>query len=181
MRFLFDLLPLVVFFVAFKVANLYTATALAIACSVGQLGWLKLRRRPIDAMQWLGLGIIVVFGGMTLLLHDETFIKWKPTVLYGAFAIALAFARLLMGRNLVESLMSRQIRLPAPIWDRLNWAWCGFFALMSALNLAVAYRFSTEIWVNFKVFGTTALIIVFVIGQALLLGRHVRDPEEGQP
>jgi intracellular septation protein len=115
---------------------------------------------------------------MTLIFHDETFIKWKPTVLYGGFAVALMTARYAFGRNLIRSMMGRQIRLPDPIWNRLNLSWAVFFTLMSALNLYVAYHFPTETWVNFKVFGSMGLTLAFVVVQALYLGRHVREEED---
>ena len=175
MKILFDLLPVILFFAAYRLADIYTATAVAIAASVLQIAWLKVRRRRVDGMQWTSLAIIVVFGGMTLLFQDETFIKWKPTVLYGAFAAALAIARLAFRRNLIEAVMAKQISLPAAIWDRLNAAWVLFFVVMAALNIVVAYRFPTETWVNFKVFGSTGLTLVFVVLQALYLGRHVRE------
>ncbi|HLT26464.1 MAG TPA: septation protein A [Zeimonas sp.] len=175
MKLLFDLFPVVLFFVAYKAADIYVATAVAIVASIVQIGWLLARRRPVEGMQWTGLAIIVLFGGMTLLFQDETFIKWKPTVLYGLFALALAGAQLLFGRNLIRSLMSAQIALPAPIWTRLNVVWIGFFVAMAALNLFVAYRFPTDTWVNFKLFGTTGLTLAFVLAQALYVGRHVQE------
>ncbi len=175
MKLLFDLFPILLFFVAFKLADIYVATAVAIAASVVQIVWLKLRARPIEPMQWASLAIIVVFGGMTLFLHDETFIKWKPTVLYGLFAAVLAGGRMMFGRNLVRSVMGRQLALPEPVWHRLNLAWIAFFVAMAALNLAVAYRFPTDVWVDFKLFGTMGLTIAFVIAQALWLGRYVQE------
>ncbi len=174
MKLLFDLFPVVLFFVAYKAAGIYVATAVAIVASIGQIGWLLLRGRRVEGMQWTSLAIIVVFGGMTLLLQDETFIKWKPTVLYGLFALALGGAQL-FGRNLIRSLMSRQIALPDPIWSRLNVIWAGFFVAMAALNLFVAYNFSTDTWVDFKLFGTTGLTLAFVLVQALYVGRHVQE------
>ena len=175
MKLLFDLLPVLLFFAAYKTTDIYVATAVAIAASLGQIGWLRLRRQPIEPMQWTSLGIIVVFGGMTLFLRDETFIKWKPTVLYGAFAAALLGARLLRGRNLIQLMLGKQIRLPEPIWTRLNHAWTGFFVLQAVLNLWVAYGFSTDTWVNFKLFGSLGLTVGFVILQALWLGRHIQE------
>ncbi len=174
MKLLFDLFPVVLFFIAYKVADIYVATAVAIVASIGQIGWLLLRGRRVEGMQWTSLAIIVVFGGMTLLLQDETFIKWKPTVLYGLFALVLVGAQL-FGRNLIRSLMSQQIALPDPVWGRLNVLWVGFFVVMAALNLFVAYRFSTDIWVDFKLFGTTGLTLAFVLVQALYVGRHVQE------
>ncbi|MDT3680577.1 MAG: septation protein A [Burkholderiaceae bacterium] len=175
MKLLFDLFPIVLFFVAYKVANIYVATGVAIVASIGQIGWLLARRKPVEGMQWASLAIIVLFGGMTLLLQDETFIKWKPTVLYGLFALVLGGAQLLFGRNLIRSAMGKQIALPEAIWSRLNMLWSAFFVLMAALNLYVAYRFPTDTWVNFKLFGTTGLTLAFVLVQALYVGRHVQE------
>lgn len=175
MRLLFDLLPVVLFFVAYKVSGIYAATAVAIVASVLQIAWLKLRRRRVDNMQWVSLGIIVVFGGMTLYLQNPIFVKWKPTVLYGLFAVALAVARIAMGRNLIRSMMGKQVTLPEPVWERLNLAWIVFFVLMAVLNIVVAYGFSEEIWVNFKLFGTLGLTLLFVVAQAIYFSRHIQD------
>src|SRR5690606_26283460 len=129
MKLLFDLFPVVLFFVAYKVADIYVATAVAIVASIVQIGWLLVRGKRVQGMQWTSLAIIVLFGGMTLLLQDETFIKWKPTVLYGLFAAVLGGAQL-FGRNLIRSLMGQQIALPESIWGRLNVLWMGFFVVM---------------------------------------------------
>jgi len=177
MKLLFDMFPVILFFVAYKAADIFVATGVAIAASVAQIAWLKLRRRPIENMQWVSLGIIVVFGGMTLFFHDETFIKWKPTVLYALFAIALLVGRYAMGRNLIQAMMAAQVRLPAPVWDRLNLAWVLFFVLLGVLNLFFAYRFSTDVWVNFKLFGSLGLTVLFVIAQAFYFSRHVLEEE----
>jgi intracellular septation protein len=125
-------------------------------------------------MLWASFAIIVVFGGATLLLQDETFIKWKPTVLYWLFGTVLAGAALLK-RNLIRSAMSREMRLPDAIWARLNIAWIVFFAFMGAANLYVAFNYPTDLWVNFKLFGGMGLMLVFVVGQALVLARYVED------
>ena len=142
-------------------------------CS-SDLAWSLLRRHRIAAMQWTSLAVIVVFGGATLVLHDETFIKWKPTVLYwaggGALLVSLAF-----GRNLVKSIMGEDLALPEPIWSRLCIAWGVFFLFAGALNLFVAFRYSTDTWVNFKVFGSFALIMGFAVLQALWVSRYVPD------
>lgn len=173
MKFLFDLFPVILFFAAFKVTDIYVATGVAIAATFVQVGWLKLRRRRVEPMLWASLAIIVVFGGATLALRDETFIKWKPTVLYWLFATVLAGAALLFRRNLIRAVMGAELKLPEPVWTRLNWSWALFFALMGALNLYVAFNFSTDLWVNFKLFGGTGLMLLFVIGQALFLARHI--------
>jgi intracellular septation protein len=177
MKFLFDLFPVLLFFVAFKVYDIYVATAVAIAASVGQVAWLKLRGRKVEPMLWAGLAIIVVFGGATLVLHDETFIKWKPTVLYWLFAAALAGAELVAGRNLIRALLGAQLELPDTAWRKLNLSWIAFFAFMGAANLAVAYNFSTDAWVNFKLFGGIGLMLLFLIGQAFMLSKYVQEKQ----
>ena len=179
MKFLFDLFPVIVFFAAFKLTDIYVATATAIAATFLQVGWLKLRRRPVEPMLWASLGLIVVFGGATLLLRDETFIKWKPTVLYWLFGTVLACSALFFRRNLIRTMLGSQVQLPDPVWAKLNWSWVVFFALMGAVNLYVAFRFTTDLWVNFKLFGGMGLMLLFVIGQALFLSRYVEDGSEG--
>lgn len=178
MKILFDLLPIILFFVAYKVTDIYVATGVAIAASVAQIAWLMMRRRPIEPMQWLSLGIIVVFGGLTLFLRDESFIKWKPTILYGAFALALIGAQRLRGRNLIQLMMGKQISLSARLWTQLNLAWAVFFCVQAVLNIVVAYQFSTDIWVNFKLFGSMGLTLAFVVAQAVWLGRHLQGDRD---
>ncbi|HEV3008200.1 MAG TPA: septation protein A [Burkholderiales bacterium] len=177
MKFLFDFFPIILFFIAFKVADIYVATGVAIAATFLQVGWLKLRGKRVEPMLWASLGIIAVFGGATLVLQDETFIKWKPTVLYWLFGAALAIGAML-GRNLIRMMLSEQVQLPDPIWSRLNWSWIGFFAFMGALNLYVAYNYSTDHWVNFKLFGGMGLMLLFVLAQALVLSRFIEEKNE---
>ncbi len=177
MKFLFDFFPVILFFVAFKVADIYVATGVAIAATFAQVAWLKIRSRKIEPMLWASLAIIAVFGGATLLLQDETFIKWKPTVLYWLFGLVLAGAAL-AGRNLIRVMLSKQMQLPDPVWARLNLSWIGFFAFMGALNLYVAYNFSTDNWVNFKLFGGMGLMLLFVLAQAAVLSRFVDEKDE---
>jgi intracellular septation protein len=175
MKFLFDLFPVALFFVAFKIAGIYVATAVAIAASLLQVGWLKLRRQRVQPMLWASLGIIVVFGGATLVLQDETFIKWKPTVLYWLFGVVLAVSATLFDRNLIRLMLSEQVRLPPAIWARLNWSWVAFFVFMGTANLYVAYNFSTDLWVNFKLFGGMGLMLAFVVVQSLFLAKYADD------
>ena len=177
MKLLFDLFPVVLFFVAFKLFDIYTATAAAIAATFLQIGWLKWKRRKVDTMMWISLVIIVVFGGATLALHDETFIKWKPTVLYWLFGVVIAVAQSLFRRNLVRAMLGEQVRMPDGVWTRLSWSWVGFFIFMGAANLFVAYNFPTDTWVNFKLFGGMGLMLVFVVVQALFLARHVEEKD----
>lgn len=175
MKFLFDILPVFLFFVAFKVYDIYVATAVAMAATLLQVGWTWLRHRKVDNMLWVGLAVIVVFGGATLLLQDETFIKWKPTVLYWLFAAVLAVSVLAFRKNLIRAMMEAQVTLPEAVWGKLLASWIVFFALMGALNLLVAYNFSTDAWVNFKLFGGIGLMLAFILLQALVLARHVED------
>lgn len=175
MKFLFDFFPVILFFVAFKLADIYVATGVAIAATFAQIGWTWFRRRKVENMMWVSFAVIVVFGGATLALQDETFIKWKPTVLYWLFGIALVVAELGFRKNLIRAMMQSQIALPDFVWRKLLAAWVAFFAVMGAINLIVAYHFSTDAWVNFKLFGGMGLMLVFVVLQALMLARHVED------
>jgi intracellular septation protein len=175
MKFLFDLFPVILFFIAFKVSGIYVATGVAIAATFAQIGWLLFRGRKVDTMLWISLAIIVLFGGATLWLQDETFIKWKPTVLYWLFGAVLAGATLVFRKNLIRKLMEEQISLPERVWVQLNASWIGFFAFMGAANLIVAYGFPTETWVNFKLFGGMGLMIAFVVGQSLLLAKYIEE------
>ena len=179
MKFLFDVFPVILFFVAYKLADIYVATGVAIAATIAQVAWLKLRGRRVDTMLWASLAIIVVFGGATLLLHDETFIKWKPTILYWLFAAVLAGGELFLRRNFIRTLLGEQLQLPDRAWRTLNRSWTGFFAFMGAANLFVAYSFSTDTWVNFKVWGGIGLFLLFAVVQGLFLARHITEP--GKP
>jgi intracellular septation protein len=123
------------------------------------------------------LGLIVVFGGATIWLQDETFIKWKPTILYWLFAIVFFVSNQLMNKNLVRSMMGHQVELPAAMWSRLNTLWIMFFSTMGCLNLAVAYHFDTDTWVSFKLFGGMGLMLLFVLAQGLYMSKHL--PKEG--
>lgn len=181
-KFLFDLFPLILFFVAFKFADIYVATGAAIVAVVAQILWLRLTGRRIEATHWINLTVIVLFGGATLLLHDDTFIKWKPTVLYWLFAGILLGARWFTGRNLMRGLMGAKIALPERAWARLNDSWAAFFVASGALNLYVAFsgHFTEAQWVNFKVFGLMILLVLFVVIQSLWLGRHIQS-DAGAP
>lgn len=177
MKFLFDFFPILLFFVAYKFGDIYVATAVAIAASFAQIGWVMARGRKVEIMLWVSLAIIVVFGGATLFLHNETFIKWKPTVLYWLFAAILLGASILFKKNIIRAMMDKQVSLPETVWNKLNLSWAAFFAVMGGANLYVAYHFSTDVWVNFKLFGTMGLMLVFVIAQSLMLAKYIEDKE----
>lgn len=174
MKFLFDLFPVILFFIVFKWLGIYAATVAAIIATLAQIGWVKFRHGKVDTMLIASGVIVVVFGGATLLLHDETFIKWKPTVLYWLFASTLFLAEILWRKNIIRNMMqTANIALPEAVWRTLNHAWAGFFALLGVLNLYVAYHYDTAFWVNFKLFGTTGLMFGFVILQSLYLSRFM--------
>ncbi len=179
MKFLFDLFPVILFFIAFKVEGIFVATAVAIAATFAQIGWVWFKHRKVDPMLWASLVIVTVFGGMTLLLHNEVFIKWKPTVLYWCFAGALTVSTLFFGKNLIRSLLGAQMELPEPVWQTLNWSWVAFFVLMGVINLLVAFamNLSTDTWVNFKMFGGIGLTLAFALAQGVYLTRHLKEKE----
>jgi intracellular septation protein len=178
-KFLFDLFPLILFFVAFKFQGIFVATAVAIGATVVQVGYVMARGRKVSGMQWATLVIIGVFGGATLLLHDETFIKWKPTVLYWLAGVAF-LGGLAFGKNLVKSVMGSELVLPEPVWTKLCIAWGVFFLFKGTLNLWVAYEFSTDTWATFKVFGGTGLMLAFVLAQALWIAKYLPDEDAGK-
>ena len=167
MKLLFDLFPVILFFVAFKIFNVYVATGTAIAATIAQIGWVKWRHGKVDTMLWVSFAIIAVFGGATLILHDETFIKFKPTILYWVFAT------ILLGSNLFLKLT-----LPTKVWNQVNLGWSLFFVLLGVVNLYVAFNFSTDAWVNFKLFGATGMMLVFVLLQAMVLSKYMPEEEK---
>jgi intracellular septation protein len=177
MKLLLDFFPILLFFGAFKIWGIFVATTVAIVATLLQLAWMRYSTGRTEPMQWLSLGVIVVFGGATLIAQDETFIKWKPSVLYWAMGGALLVGQVFFRRNWLQSLMKSQMALPDHAWRVMLWSWCGFFAVMGVLNLWVAYHFDTDTWVNFKLFGGMGLMLVFVLAQAMYLGRFMDSGE----
>jgi intracellular septation protein len=178
MKLLFDLFPILLFFIAFKFEGIYVATAAAIGATMLQIIWTKFRHGKVDKMLWVSLAIVGVFGGATLLLHDESFIKWKPTVLYWVFSVILLFSDLLLHKNLMRNMLQEKIALPLHVWKRFNLSWSLFFAVLGFINLYVAFHFSTETWVDFKLFGFTALMLVFILAQGVWLSKYVDEKKE---
>ena len=173
MKFLFDLFPILLFFLAYKLYDIYVATAVAIGAAFLQAGLYWLKHRKFETMHLVTLGILVLFGGLTLALHDPLFIKWKPTVVNWLFALIFLGSRFIGQRTLVERMMSRAISAPTAVWLKLNWAWTLFFIAIGLVNLFVAYRYSEATWVNFKLFGMLGLTLVFVFAQAIYLSRFM--------
>ena len=181
MKFLFDLFPIILFFIAFKFGDIYTATIVAMVATIVQILWVYYRHRKIDAMQWVSLVMIIVFGSLTIFLHDKTFIQLKPTALYWLFSGALLISAQFFKKNWIQILMGKQVTLKQShshsVWHQLNLAWATFFFVMGALNLYIAFEFSEDTWVNFKLLGSTGLFIAFVIAQGIWLSKHMEPPE----
>jgi len=200
MKLLFDLFPVILFFVAFKYsekspetaaswvgsllgsaavdirqAPILLATMVVIVATIAQIIWVRVRHGKVDKMLWLSLVLVVVFGGMTLIFQDETFIKWKPTILYWAFAASMTFAAVVLKKNAIKGMLGEQLTLPEAVWSRVNYSWVAFFVLMGFLNLFIAFNFSTDTWVNFKLFGGMGLMLLFVLGQGMLLSKYVEE------
>jgi intracellular septation protein len=180
MKLLFDLFPLLVFFAAFKKFDIYVATVAVLVATLGQVGWLKLRKRSVPMQTWLGLGIVAVFGGATILLRDEWFVKLKPTVLYWTLAAALLFGRAVLGRDFLKSMVGEHLTMAEAGWRLMNRMWIGFFLLMGAANLYVARFFPTDVWVSFKVFWCTGFLFLFSLLQGVALAKHLPPDGEGQ-
>jgi intracellular septation protein len=178
MKLLFDLFPVILFFIAFKFQGIFVATAVAIGATIVQIIWTKYRHGKVDTMLWVSFAIIGVFGGATLLLHDETFIKWKPTVLYWLFSAILLFSSVLFNKNLIRLMLQEKIALPLHAWHRLNFAWSLFFAVLGFINLYVAFNYTTDEWVNFKLFGFTALMVAFILAQSAWLAKYIDEKKE---
>jgi intracellular septation protein len=151
-----------------------------IVATLAQIGWLVARGRKVDMMLWVSLGLVVVLGGATIWFHSETFIKWKPSVLYWAMGLGFWISRAVFRKNLLQTLMGEQLQLPAPVWQRLNFAWIAFFGLMGIANIYVAYSFSTAAWVNFKLFGGIGLMLLFTLAQGLYLSRYLQPDDEAR-
>lgn len=178
MKLLFDLFPILLFFIAFKLQGIYVATAVAIAATLGQIIWSKFKHGKVDKMLWISFAIVAVFGGATLVLHDESFIKFKPSALYWLFAIILLASNYVFHKNLMRSMLQEKIALPMPIWNRLNLVWGIFFGVLGFINLYVAYNYSTDTWVSFKLFGFSGMMLVFILGQGVWLSKYLDEKKE---
>lgn len=173
MKFLIDFFPILLFFGAYKVYDIYFATGVLMAATVLQTAIIYAIDRRLQAIQKITLALILIFGTLTLLLHDDRFIKWKPTVLYAAMAIGLAVALWGLKKNFLKLLLGSQLELPERVWMQLNVAWIVYCAFMAALNGYVAAFYSTETWVNFKLWGY-AFPLVFIVGQGLYIARYLK-------
>jgi intracellular septation protein len=200
MKLLFDLFPVILFFAAFKyseknpelaadwigallgsatvdvkIAPILLATVVVIVATIVQIAWVRFRHGKVDKMLWVSLVLVVVFGGMTLAFQNEAFIKWKPTILYWVFAVSMGFSAVVLKKNAIKAMLGEQLTLPEPVWGKVNLAWIAFFVAMGALNLFVAFNFSTDAWVNFKLFGGMGLMFAFVLGQGMMLSKYIEE------
>jgi intracellular septation protein len=182
-KLLFDFFPIIAFFVTFKFFDdphegVLAATSVVIVATCIQVGITWIRHRKVENMHIVTLVLVVVLGGVTLLLNDEIFIKWKPTVVNWLFAIAFAASQFVGERSLIKRMLGGNVDLPDSIWTRLNFAWVVFFIAVGFVNLYVIYNYDTATWVNFKLFGMMGLTVLFVIAQAFYMVRHTTSDEE---
>lgn len=180
MKALLDFVPILLFFGAYKLADIYVATGVLMAATCVQMAVIYALERRLQAMHKVTLVLILGFGALTLGLHDERFIKWKPTVLYTALGLLLLAGQLLMRRNFLHLLLGKQLPLPQPVWNQLNYAWALYFLFMAALNAYVAVAFSTEAWMDFKIWGYV-FPIVFLLAQGFYVSRHLKGEPAAEP
>lgn len=182
MKIVLDFFPIALFATAYYLSqrDLYVATAVLMAATSVQSAILYAKDRKLEPMQQAVLTLVLVAGSLTLILHDERFIKWKPTVLYGAMALVLALAQIVWKKNYLKILLGTQLKLPDLIWKKLTVAWVAYLAFMAAANAYVVVTYSTDTWVNFKIWGFV-FPIAFILGQGLFIAKHLQDDEEPAP
>lgn len=169
MQLLFDFFPVIAFFVAYKLTDIYVATGVIIVAVVIQTSAQWIRHRKVSSMALISGALVLVFGGLTLAIHDKAFIQWKVTIVNWLFAAAFLASLLFGEKTLIERMLGENVQLERALWRKLNIAWAMFFMIVGALNLYVAYRFSENVWVNFKLFGVLGLTLVFALAQGLWL------------
>ncbi|WP_206485544.1 septation protein A [Thalassotalea sp. G2M2-11] len=179
MHALFEYLPLIIFFVIYKFGDLYWATGSLIVTSALQILYYLYKKQPVPKRNWIFFGLIAVFGGLTIFLQNDAFIKWKVTIINAIFACALLISNHVFNKNLIKEMMSENLPLPDFVWSRLNLAWATFFLICAVLNIYIAYNYSQETWVNFKVFGLMGLTLVFAVLSVFSLYKYL--PQDEQP
>ncbi len=178
MKVFFDLIPVILFFIGFKVFGIFVATAIAIATTLVLIVYSKIKHGKVDNMLLANGVIISVLGGITLLLHDQTYIMWKPTVLYWLAAAVLLVSNLFFKKNFIQQMMGKMFNPPESIWNILNLIWVAFLVALGFLNLYVAHHYSLEAWVNFKLFGVTSMLFLFMIVQAVALRKYFVEQDQ---
>ncbi|MDG1733008.1 MAG: septation protein A [Thalassotalea sp.] len=174
----FEYIPLIVFFIFYKMFDVFIATGALIVTSALHLIVMKATGKPILNRHWIFFGLIAVFGGLTIFFHNDAFLKWKVTIINGLFGVALLVSKYAFNKNLLENLMGEQLPLPEKIWTKFNLAWVGFFFMCALLNLYIAFNFDQETWVNFKVFGLTGLTFLFTIISIMSIYKYIPKDEE---
>lgn len=181
MKLLFDFFPLILMFAAYKMFGIYVATAVGIAASLIQVIYLKARGQKVKPMMWFGLVVIVVMGGLTIFLQNEMFLKWKPTIIFTAMALAIAISQFVFRKNPIAVLFDNQIPAPESLWKRLAYAWIVFLVALAVINLYFAYYQSTDAWFAMKTFGDMGLMVVFIIAQIYWLYPYMPKDEDAVP
>lgn len=177
MKLLFDLFPIVLFFIAYKMYDIYTATAVIIVASITQVLYFYIKNKRVEKMHIITLVLILVLGGLTLYFQDEDFIKWKPTIVNWGFALAFLGSHYIGKKPIIQRMMDQMIQLPEVVWGRLSWLWIAFFILSGATNLYVAFNYDTNTWVNFKLFGLMGMTIVFIVIQGIYINKYMQESE----
>ena len=180
MKIFFDLFPVVIFFVLYKTVDIYAATIAAMVAALLNVLFTRFYHKKFDTTQVLTLVILLVLGGLTLGLQDERFIKWKPTLVNGGLAVLLIGYALFSGNSGTQRLLGKNLTLPKPVWFRLDCAWVVYFVFSGVLNLWVAYNFSTDTWVNFKLFGLLGLTFVFILGLGVYISSYVKEDAQNE-
>lgn len=170
-----EFLFLAIFFAVFKVYGIYPAIASAIALYGAQLGFMYFKNKRVEKMQLVTFLSVLILGGASLLFQNELFFKWKPSVVYWALAVAIIVAQFIRHKPSIEALLAQSLQLPARIWYRLDYVWASFFVILGFMNLFVAYQYSTDIWVYFKLFGTIGAFVVFIVFQMVWLSRYAKS------
>lgn len=178
MKFLFDYFPIICFFIAYKLWGIYTATAVAMVASALQLGAYWIMHRRFEKLHIITFAFIIVLGSLTLIFHKAIFVKWKPTIVYWIFSGVLFGSHFFGKKPLIHRMLNDKIALPEKVWPRLNMSWAIFFLGLGILNLYVVYDYNTNAWVNFKLFGTLGLMLVFIIGQAFYISKHMKNTKK---
>ncbi len=181
MKLLFDFFPIILFFLAYKFFDIYTATAVAMAASVAQVLFFRLKHQHYEKLHLASMALILLLGSATLFFHNPWFIKWKPTGIYWLSSLVFLGSNYIGAKPLIQRMMEGNVNLPSKIWRRLNYAWSVYFIVMGSLNLYVAYFYTTDLWVNFKLFGGVGCMLLFVFIQALYLAKHAVITSSSRP
>ncbi|MCK5191794.1 MAG: septation protein A [Methylococcales bacterium] len=178
MKQLFEFIPIILFFIAFKLYDIYVATAVVIVATLIQVAITWFKYKKVETMQWITLGLILVMGGATLYLQDEQFIKWKLTIIEWLFGLAFLGSQFFGKKPFVERMMGASLELPSPVWKKLNLMWATFFISVGFINIYVMQNYTTDEWVTFKTFGVPGLMIIFIILQMFFIYKYIPETEE---